>query len=64
MIVWPLQRDCTSLNTTATFSGTGAGAGSTGTKYAVSLNATVILNGTTLPGASAGGTSTGGQVSP
>lgn len=45
-----------------TFSGTGAGAGSTGKKYDVSINATAALNGVTLPGATAGTTATGGQV--
>jgi hypothetical protein len=46
------------------FSGAGSGAGSTGVKYQVSLNGVLILNGTTLPGASAGTFATGGQVSP
>jgi hypothetical protein len=52
------------FDTTLLYSGTGAGAGSTGQKYNVSFNATAVLNGTTLPGASAGATSSGGQVSP
>lgn len=47
-----------------TFTGTGAGAGSTGTKYNISLNANAQLNSTTLPGGTAGTTSTGGQVTP
>lgn len=47
-----------------TFTGAGAGGGSTGAKYGVALNAIAILNGLTLPGATAGGTTTGGQVSP
>lgn len=50
------------VNTTLLYSGTGSGAGSTGTKYAVSANGALLLNGTTLPGATGGGTSTGGQA--
>lgn len=45
-----------------TFSGTGSGAGSTGKKYSVNANASLILNGATLPGATAGTTATGGQA--
>jgi len=47
-----------------TFTGAGAGGGSTGIKYGVTYNGLAILNGLTLPGASAGTTATGGQVSP
>lgn len=47
-----------------TFTGAGAGAGSTGRKYSVSLNSVLSLSGTVLPGATAGVTATGGQVVP
>lgn len=36
------------------FTGTGAGAGSTGKRYSITLNASLFLNGISLPGASAG----------
>lgn len=45
-----------------TFSGAGSGGGSVGTKYSVSFNGTCLLGGVTLPGATAGSTSTGGQA--
>lgn len=45
-----------------TFTGSGAGAGTTGSKYNVSLNGVASLGGATLPGATAGATGTGGQV--
>lgn len=50
------------INTTLVYSGTGAGAGSTGTKYSVTANGVLLLNTTTLPGATAGSTATGGQA--
>lgn len=43
------------------FSGTGAGAGSTGTKYNITLNGVALTGGSTLPGATPGTTATGGQ---
>lgn len=51
-----------SIGGTMSFTGAGSGAGSVGQKYAVVLNGVLTLNGTTLPGASAGATATGGQV--
>jgi hypothetical protein len=47
-----------------TFAGTGSGAGSVGAKYNLSYNGWAQLNSVTLPGATAGSTSTGGQASP
>lgn len=44
-----------------TMTGTGAAGGSTGAKYSINFNATCLANGTTFPGATAGGTGTGGQ---
>lgn len=46
----------------ASFTGTGAGAGSTGRKYNVRGNGVLSLAGATLPGATAGTTATGGQA--
>lgn len=45
-----------------TFTGTGSGAGSTGTKYSVTYNSVFNKNGVTFPGATGGSSSTGGQV--
>jgi len=42
------------------FSGTGAGAGSIGTKYLITLNGVVISGGTTWPGNTVGSVNTGG----
>ena len=47
-----------------TFSGAGAGAGSTGTKYQITGCASMILSGTILPGATAGSVGACGQVTP
>lgn len=47
-----------------TFTGTGAGAGSVGTKYQVQLNGVLNLSGTVLPGATGGTFATGGQITP
>lgn len=43
-----------SINTNLLYSGAGAGAGSTGQKFSVTGCSSLILNGTTLPGATAG----------
>lgn len=45
-----------------TFTGPGAGSGSTGEKYFVAGNGFGNLGGATMPGATAGSTATGGQV--
>jgi hypothetical protein len=52
------------FETTMTYSGSGAGSGSTGAQYLVEINASAQLNGTTLPGATGGGTNNGGVVIP
>lgn len=59
---WIYAQGGANFSTNATYSGAGAGAGSTGSKYSVNYNATAFLNGTTLPGATAGSTSNGGQA--
>jgi hypothetical protein len=59
---WANISNVASMSTTCTYTGTGSGAGSTGTKYNVSANGVLSLNGTTLPGATAGTTSLGGQA--
>lgn len=59
---WAILGTGAVLVTSATYSGAGAGAGSTGAQYNVSGNSVLQLNGTTLPGATAGSTSLGGQA--
>jgi len=52
--------DCSGV--AVTFSGAGAGAGSTGVRYAVALNGVLQLSGTVFPGNAGGTTASGGQV--
>jgi hypothetical protein len=49
------------FQTAAAFSGTGAGAGSLGKQYALSLNGVANTTSSTLPGATSGTTATGAQ---
>jgi hypothetical protein len=48
--------------TSITFTGTGAGAASTGSTYTVTGNAVLSKSGTTFPGTSTSGAATGGQI--
>ena len=59
---WLDQQSGNVVMSSVTFGGAGSGAGSVGTKYSVGMNGVCLLGGTTLPGATAGATSTGGQV--
>ena len=52
----------TAIHSGVSFTGAGAGGGSTGAKYSVSMNGAYYKGGVTLPGATAGATSTGGQA--